>query len=47
MGENIVAINAGGGYVVGLKADGTVFAAGSNNSNRNDVSDWKNIKIPQ
>ncbi len=40
---DIVAVSAGHYYTVGLKSDGTVVAVGDND----DVSGWKNIKIPE
>ncbi|MDY4754621.1 MAG: TIR domain-containing protein [Candidatus Faecousia sp.] len=35
-------ISAGGSHIVGLKADGTVVAVGSNYYGKSDVSDWRN-----
>lgn len=40
---DIVAVSAGVFHVLGLKTDGTVVAAGSDSSERNQVSQWKNI----
>ena len=45
--ENIVAIASGGQHVIGLKADGTVVAVGDNNFGQCDVSDWKDIRLPE
>ena len=41
--SDIVAIAAGDFYTVGLKADGTVVAVGSNESGQCDVQNWSNI----
>lgn len=41
--HDIVSVTAGDSHVVGLKADGTVVAVGSNNFGECDVSDWENI----
>ena len=41
--KDIVAISAGGWHTVGLKADGTVIAAGYNHDGQCDVSGWKDI----
>ena len=40
---DIVAISAGGSHIVGLRADGTVVAAGFNESSACKVSDWTGI----
>ena len=40
---DIVAIASGKSHIVGLRADGTVVAAGENFSGRCDVSDWTDI----
>ena len=37
-------ISAGDDHTVGLKADGTVVAVGSNSYGQCYASDWKNIK---
>lgn len=44
--DAIVAIAAGKNYTVGLKADGTVVAVGSNDLGQCDVSDWTGIGMP-
>ena len=41
--SDIVAIAVGDFYTVGLKADGTVVAVGSNESGQCDVQNWSNI----
>jgi alpha-tubulin suppressor-like RCC1 family protein len=41
--DNIIAISAGAHHLVGLRANGTVEAVGSNHHNQTDVSDWNNI----
>ncbi|MBR0205243.1 MAG: TIR domain-containing protein [Clostridia bacterium] len=41
------AIAAGSYHTVGLKADGTVVAVGYNEYGQCDVSDWKNIRLPE
>lgn len=41
--QDIVAVSAGEGHLVGLKADGTVVAAGSNDDGQCDVSGWRDI----
>lgn len=41
--KNIVAISARYTHVLGLKADGTVVAAGSNEYGECDVSAWRNV----
>ena len=38
-----MAVNAGDGHTVGLKADGTVVAVDLNKDGQCDVSDWKDI----
>ena len=43
---DIVSIAAGNGYTIGLKANGTVVAAGNNKYGRCNVSDWTDIKLP-
>lgn len=40
---NIIAVDAGREYNVGLKADGTVVASGRNYKGECNVSEWKNI----
>jgi len=40
---DIIAISAGSEHIVGLKADGTAVAAGSNSSGKCDINDWSNI----
>ena len=40
---DIVAIEAGRGHFVGLKADGTVVAAGRNDKGQCNVFGWKNV----
>ena len=44
--RDIVAISAGSQNTVGLKSDGTVVAVGSNENNRSNVSDWRDIRLP-
>ena len=44
--HNIVAVSAAMTHTVGLRADGTVIAAGSNEYGQLDVEGWYNIKIP-
>lgn len=44
---DIVAISAGSQNTVGLKSDGTVVAAGSNENNRSNVTDWQDIRLPK
>ncbi len=41
--KNIIDIDAGSYYVVGLKSDGTVVATGQNTDGECNVSGWKNI----
>ena len=41
--NSIVAIDAGEGHLVGLKANGTVVASGNNECGQCNVSDWSNI----
>lgn len=41
--KNIVAIDSGASYVVGLTQNGTVVACGNNNNGQCNVSDWKDI----
>ncbi len=41
--KNIVAVSAGSMYVVGLCADGSVVASGSNSVGQCSVSDWQSI----
>ena len=41
--SDIVAISNSGRHVVGLRADGTVVAAGENEDGQCNVSEWKNI----
>lgn len=50
--KNIVSVSVGGWFTVGLKANGTVIATvykGNREFNYSqcDVSDWKNIRVPQ
>lgn len=42
---DIVDIDGGLRNVVGVKADGTVVFAGSNEKNQNDISDWSDIVV--
>ena len=44
--RDVVAISTGATHTVGLKFDGTVVAAGYNSSGQCDVSEWRDIKIP-
>jgi hypothetical protein len=44
--RNIVDIACGGGHYVGLKADGTVVAAGDNDDGECNVSGWTDIMLP-
>ena len=41
--KDIVAISVGYSHIVGLKADGTVVAAGDNSDYQCNVSDWKDV----
>lgn len=41
--ENIIAISTNGTHILGLKADGTVIAAGNNKDGQCNVSDWEDI----
>ena len=41
--EDVIALSASIGHLVGLKSDGTVVAAGRNQDGQCNVSDWKNI----
>jgi hypothetical protein len=41
--NNITAISASRGHVAGLRADGTVVAAGNNEDGACNVSEWRNI----
>ena len=41
--EDIVQIDVGGNHIVGLKADGTVVAAGKNDHDECAVNNWKDI----
>lgn len=41
--SNIVEVDVGEGYTVGLKSDGTVVAAGDNSYGQCDVSAWKHV----
>lgn len=43
---DIIAVSAGSYNTVGLKSDGTVVAAGSNENNRSNVTGWKDIRLP-
>ena len=45
--SNIVAISAGCGYAIGLKANGTMVAAGEVDYGRSAAVNRKNIKILQ
>ena len=45
--KNIVAVSKGWYHTVGLRSNGTVVATGSNKYGECNVSDWKNIKLPQ
>lgn len=38
---------AGVWHIVGLKADGTIVAAGGSSSGQCSVSDWTDIKLPE
>ena len=40
-------IEPGYDYIVGLRADGTVVAAGKNDNGQCDVSGWTNIRLPK
>ena len=40
-------ISAGEAFTLGLKADGTVVAAGSNYSGQCEATDWRNIQVPE
>ena len=42
-----VAVSAGHNHTIGLKADGTLVATGSDRNRQCDVSDWTNITIEQ
>ena len=44
---DIVSVSAGPFHTVGLKKDGTVVAVGENDDGKCEVSDWKNIKLPE
>ena len=44
---DIIAVSAGSYNTVGLKSDGTVVAAGSNENNRSNVTGWKDIRLPK
>ena len=44
---DIVAVAAGSQHTVGLRSDGTVVATGWNYHGQCDVSNWKNIRLPQ
>lgn len=44
--DDIVAISAGRYNTIGLKSDGTVVATGNNKFNQCNVSEWKDIKVP-
>lgn len=41
-----MAISAGNGHTIGLKADGTVVVTGWNDDGQCDVSGWTDIKVP-
>ena len=45
--RNIVAIDAAADHVIGLMDDGTVIAYGSNRYGQCNVSEWKDIKLPE
>ena len=44
--SDIVYVCAGGIHTVALKADGTVLVAGPDLIDKNEIRQWKNIKIP-
>ena len=44
---DIVAVSAGHNHTIGLKADGTLVATGSDRNRQCDVSDWTNITTKQ
>ena len=46
-GQDIITVAAGGYHVTSQRSDGTVVAAGDNSYGQCDISNWKNIRLPQ
>ena len=44
--KDIVAVASGWDHILGLKADGTLFAFGENSSGQCNVSGWYDLKVP-
>ena len=46
-GQDIITVAAGGYHITSQRSDGTVVAAGDNSYGQCDISNWKNIRLPQ
>ena len=46
-GQDIITVAAGGYHITSQRSDGTVVAAGDNSCGQCDISNWKNIRLPQ
>ncbi len=45
--DSRIAPAPGDRHTVGLRSDGTVVATGANGNGRCNISDWKNIRLPE